>query len=989
MKSSTGDPSDSSDSSASVASPSRRKLLQFGVAGVAASLTSVRPGLDAAGAADGSQNPAATPPPAAPAAPASPASPASPAAAPAPDMSGVVDPTALTTETWSEPWVWRPEEWPGQSLDLNVVERNEPDKAPSPGQIFPGQFSFGGISPGPTIRIRTDGVLRIHLRNLLGQDFGRMWVGPCPDPLSLPPAIALAFECEVAKAAGKPCPTASDPAFTITDHLEALGQFLSVAMMEGHCMTGVSNSEHGSRVTNLHTHGLHVHPGANPGRGTESDNVLVRLMSREDWARRQQSGACALKPHEYVGQTNYEITLAHSAAAGGTTGATGKAGARPEQAHAPGTHWYHPHAHGSTHDQVSAGMAGFLIVEGDVDDAINLAMTGTGRPDPGDPTGPHDYRERLVFIQRVLVPSVDFNAPGRRRQRLSPAPVPAEGVPRPTTMFMRPGAVERWRILNGSVDGRGFKRVMVLDGQFVFRTDRLYRVEKGGAPDAVRRLVPVTRADIEAAKLPLYQLAFDGVTLVTVESGRARHTIRDLSTRNAGSVNPLTRPPGPGEPEMDAMLRNIEACYRDGASIRSAFVRPNEVWMATANRADVFFKAPLGAAGRVFTVLAQEEVLHTDNFQGRLQRGVTVGRAFGPANPGPQDVVVAHVHVRGTPVEGGDFDVLSLRDKLPPVPRSLQPIGEDETRIPAAEALARGVPAGSHRTRVLSYSGYGSAGFPLIEVPESFASAHPELRNLRWAEQDGRRILLSPNARTMAINTRMDLSRTPEPPPPEKFSPGRADRIRVLVNTAEEWVLYNPSLTLWAHTDLERYPQPGSIPGQYRSYPVSRADGQARFWKAHEFRIVTHAADHPFHIHVNPMWVMRVEVPDEQGRLHNLLEEPRWMDTVSIPRNGGRVVFRTRFADFTGNWIHHCHILMHEDMGMMQEVECAGTAAGCDASPRTKVAGHGLTDAEVSAIYPRPSVEMSYRQGLSFVDPNPGTGQVFPGFELEVPTLTE
>jgi hypothetical protein len=37
--------------------------------------------------------------------------------------------------------------------------------------------------------------------------------------------------------------------------------------------------------------------------------------------------------------------------------------------------------------------------------------------------------------------------------------------------------------------------------------------------------VLATRADIEAAKLPLYQLAFDGLTLVTVENGRARHCI--------------------------------------------------------------------------------------------------------------------------------------------------------------------------------------------------------------------------------------------------------------------------------------------------------------------------------------------------------------------------------------------------------------------------------------------------------------------------------
>ena len=78
------------------------------------------------------------------------------------------------------------------------------------------------------------------------------------------------------------------------------------------------------------------------------------------------------------------------------------------------------------------------------------------------------------------------------------------------------------------------------------------------------------------------------------------------------------------------------------------------------------------------------------------------------------------------------------------------------------------------------------------------------------------------------------------------------------------------------------------------------AEGQARFQKDPEFQITTKGADHPFHIHVNPCWVMRIEVPDEQGRLHNMLDAPRWMDTVAIPR-GGRVVFRSRFADYVGH----------------------------------------------------------------------------------------
>jgi hypothetical protein len=70
----------------------------------------------------------------------------------------------------------------GSGARLDVVERNEPNKAPSAGQIFPGQFSFGGISPGRTIRVRGDGIIRIRLRNLLGADFGKMGLGPSPDP---------------------------------------------------------------------------------------------------------------------------------------------------------------------------------------------------------------------------------------------------------------------------------------------------------------------------------------------------------------------------------------------------------------------------------------------------------------------------------------------------------------------------------------------------------------------------------------------------------------------------------------------------------------------------------------------------------------------------------------------------------------------------------------------------------------------------------------
>jgi len=330
---------------------------------------------------------------------------------------------------------------------------------------------------------------------------------------------------------------------------------------------------------------------------------------------------------------------------------------------------------------------------------------------------------------------------------------------------------------------------------------------------------------------------------------------------------------------------------------------------------------------------------------------------------------------------------MSLRDTLPPVPPFLLPVQDDELRVPAIEAAGRRVPVGSFRTRVVSYSGYGPTDFPLIDVPEQFAKDKPELKGLLWDEIDGARILLAPFSRTMAVNGAFDLTAQAEPPPPEKFGHHDPHSPKALIETSEEWVLYNCSVALWSHTDKARFKQPGQYATHYRAYPIGRAEGQERFARDPEFQITSKGADHPFHIHVNPCWVTRIDVPDEHGRLHNILDAPRWMDTVSIPR-GGRVVFRSRFADYVGRWVNHCHILMHEDHGMMQMVETVPRVEDANYNPRTRVAAHAMAAHDVSAIYPPPSLELMYRQNLSFVDSNPELGQVFPGFPLDVPKLT-
>jgi FtsP/CotA-like multicopper oxidase with cupredoxin domain len=66
---------------------------------------------------------------------------------------------------------------------------------------------------------------------------------------------------------------------------------------------------------------------------------------------------------------------------------------------------------------------------------------------------------------------------------------------------------------------------------------------------------------------------------------------------------------------------------------------------------------------------------------------------------------------------------------------------------------------------------------------------------------------------------------------------------------------------------------------------------------------------HPFHIHVNSFEVISVN-----GKL---LEPGTIKDTVWIPAES-TVVIRMRFKEFTGKSVFHCHILPHEDTGMMQ-----------------------------------------------------------------------
>jgi len=70
--------------------------------------------------------------------------------------------------------------------------------------------------------------------------------------------------------------------------------------------------------------------------------------------------------------------------------------------------------------------------------------------------------------------------------------------------------------------------------------------------------------------------------------------------------------------------------------------------------------------------------------------------------------------------------------------------------------------------------------------------------------------------------------------------------------------------------------------------------------------------DHPFHLHGYQFQVLDRNGVPERDR--------RWKDTINVPKHGS-VRFIVHFDANPGQWMFHCHILDHEDHGMMGILE--------------------------------------------------------------------
>lgn len=272
---------------------------------------------------------------------------------------------------------------PGQCTPVHLRMYGSPKNSnPNPDNPDDWDWSF----PGPTFRIKQDDTVNIKLHNRLEpntQEPGTCNPVTTPVPQATPPAVNTAT----------PYPTETFP----------------------ECF-------HADNVTNLHFHGFHVDQGKRsqdinftPDDTRYGDDVFLALYPQGQKHVHTEAGI-----DNEIGDVEFFFHVPTTQAAG--------------------THWYHPHNHGSTNLQIANGMAGMFIVE----DTLNDAFKGEAKP------------AEYVLVIQDIAESINFRGGGNNLLAL------INGQVQPTIQ-MKPGEIQRWRLVNATGKGSNIYDIVFQD----------------------------------------------------------------------------------------------------------------------------------------------------------------------------------------------------------------------------------------------------------------------------------------------------------------------------------------------------------------------------------------------------------------------------------------------------------------------------------------------------------------------------------------------
>jgi FtsP/CotA-like multicopper oxidase with cupredoxin domain len=501
--------------------------------------------------------------------------------------------------------------------------------------------------------------------------------------------------------------------------------------------------------------------------------------------------------------------------------------------HAPGTHWYHTHLHGTTAVQTSNGMAGAIIIrkEGEnefirgEDESTNLVVKDESTNLVVDDVVVDDEHDRIWLIQE-FVAGLNDESPKKDEKFYVKTMAGQEGrflvngqyVP---TLNITEGCPQRWRFINATGTPRGPMQLKLykLDSGYCDDIgtkpllDKLHEELRGKPETDTEEKVPgMLVGDQEA----MYLIAVDGISFYG---------------HNAQKV-------GPDSNHDD---------YKEG-------------WkFAPGNRADFLVNLEAGK----YYVLRDQYMKSDDNQEG-------VGDQYKSSETKYRQVLgFINVKSSGTGPVDSDLSSVKIVDDRP---NYLRPIYHTELQNSPEDGVGC-----KDKPRIIDFAVKGKG---LYEI------------------------------NSKQFNTKKDDDN-------REFT---VPIIKVGLNTAERWLLRNIQC---------------DVSGDDLGYKDK-------------------SAPHPFHIHVNPFqvegelidpssldtgpdnWRWRdvlavdfqpVEKPVEcaGGDGSNLGEfgENADLDHAYSPSQqnlGYYKMIRNRFADFDGEYVVHCHILIHEDQGMMRKL---------------------------------------------------------------------
>lgn len=158
---------------------------------------------------------------------------------------------------------------------------------------------------------------------------------------------------------------------------------------------------------------------------------------------------------------------------------------------------------------------------------------------------------------------------------------------------------------------------------------------------------------------------------------------------------------------------------------------------------------------------------------------------------------------------------------------------------------------------------------------------------------------------------------------------------------------------------------------------------QARLNSVEEWQFINHNNDeHPIHVHVNDFEV--VDTFDPTVGLHTGVQ--RWgADNINVPAptmgagegvvQAGTLSMRTRFDEYTGLYVMHCHRLNHEDNGLMALINVipeissyAVAVAGTGGKPTEVRVFDGKDDRLLATVIPFPGYSGPVSVSMGDVD---------------------